>query len=530
MWNIKDVKKNGKKLLKNNIWTLIFLTLFTSIFIGEYMINNDGFSNLKTVYYYVIERDKTSQDKGIFYFINEYTDKIITQTLTGNKNDNVFGRVTQSVNEYNEKNNIYKGVFYGAFNVITKGHSQVQNAMNSVFNYPNNNANKNIVLIITALIGLLIRIFLHYPIMVGETRIYLESKNYPKTKIKRITFAFKKKRYLNCVKTILLMNIRQFLWNFTIIGGIIKKYSYKMVTYIIAENPNIKAKDAIKISEEMMRGNKFKAFKLDLSFIGWYILQYATFGLLGIVISPYYTATYTELYSCLRKEYKDTQKYQFELLNDESLFEENELEVYPDILELENEKKKKKIDYDKKYELTSIILFFFIFAFIGWAWEVLLYLVDDGILVNRGALYGPWLPIYGFGCSIIVLLTVFEKFRKMLKNPTLTFVVITILCTILEYATSFVLEKTMGILYWDYTGIFLNINGRVCFENSLFFGLGGCVCIYIVAPFIEKYLQKIKKGIKIPLCVVLISLILIDFTYSLKHPHIGEGISQEAQR
>lgn len=528
MWSIKDIKKKGKTLLRNNIWTLIFLTIFTSIIVGEYMINNDGFSNLKTVYYYLNEQDITKEEKNSIYIINEYADKIITQTLTGNKNDNVFGIVTKSINEYNEQNNIYKGVFYGAFNILTKGHTQIQNAMNSVFNYSNNDINKNVALIIVAIIGLLIRIFVQYPIKVGEARIYLESKNYKKTKIRRIIYSFKKHRYINTVKAMFLMNLRQFLWNFTIIGGIVKNYSYKMVIYIIAENPSIKPKDAIKISEEMMRGSKFQAFKLDLSFIGWYILQYASFGFLGIFVSPYYTSTYTELYSQLREKYKEQQKYQYELLNDDVLFEDNELEIYPDVHDIENEKKKIKIDYDKKYEPTSIILFFFIFAFIGWLWEVTLFLVEDGILVNRGALYGPWLPIYGFGCSIIVLLTIFEKFRKMLKNPLLTFVVITIICTILEYFTSFALEKILGVLYWDYTGVFLNINGRVCFENSLFFGLGGCLCIYIVAPFIERNLQKIKNSIKIPLCVALIALILIDCTYSAKYPHKGEGITQEA--
>ena len=73
------------------------------------------------------------------------------------------------------------------------------------------------------------------------------------------------------------MEFKQFLWNFTIIGGIIKRYSYKMVTYIIAENPHINPNDAIKISEEMMKGNKLQAFKLDLSFIGWNILQIISF-------------------------------------------------------------------------------------------------------------------------------------------------------------------------------------------------------------------------------------------------------------
>ena len=516
MWDIKEVKKKGKKLLKNNIWTLLFLGIFISVILGRYIINNDAFSNLKTFYQY-ITNNGISKDDGTNYIFNEYFDRVISQFLTGN--------VTNFIKDYNEKNNISKGFVYTAFNIITKGQQQVQNIINSVKNYQNEEVGKSILLIFTSIVGILIRIFITYPIRVGEARIYLESINYKKTKIRRITYAFKKDRYSNSVKTLLLMEVKKFLWNLTIIGGIVKNYSYKMVAYIIAENPNIKPKDAIKISEEMMKGNKFQTFKLDVSFLGWSILQFVTFGLAGIYVSPYYTAIYTELYSILRKDYIINKKYRFGLLNDDKLFEENDLEKYPDKYEID--RKKIQIDYSKKYELSSIVLFFFIFSFIGWIWEVSLYLFRDGILVNRGALYGPWLPIYGFGCTIIILLTRFKSFRKILKNPVVTFIIITLLCTIMEYVTSYCLELLMGLKYWDYTGVFLNINGRVCFECSMFFGLGGTLCIYIVVPFLERYIQRINPKTKISLCFILIIFIVIDNVYSINNPHKGEGINVE---
>ena len=225
----------------------------------------------------------------------------------------------------------------------------------------------------------------------------------------------------------------------------------------------------------------------------------------------------------LRKDYIENKKYNYELLNDDKLFELNDLEKYPDIYEIE--RKKIKIDYDKKYEITSIILFFFIFSFIGWIWEVSLYLFRDGILVNRGTLHGPWLPIYGWGCTIIILLTRFKKFRKILKNPTLTFIIIVILCSLIEYVTSWYIETNTGLRYWDYTGVFLNINGRICFECSVFFGLGGALCVYIVAPFLERKIQKITKKIKISVCALLVVLIMIDNIYSTQNPNVGEGIT-----
>ena len=54
------------------------------------------------------------------------------------------------------------------------------------------------------------------------------------------------------------------------------------------------------------------------------------------------------------------------------------------------------VNYDKNYTLTSYILLFFAFSFIGWSWEVVLHLINDGVFVNRGTMYGPWLPIYGW--------------------------------------------------------------------------------------------------------------------------------------
>lgn len=107
-------------------------------------------------------------------------------------------------------------------------------------------------ILVVACAGMAIKVFISYPVQVGESRIYLESRKYKKTKVYRMLFAFKKERYLNTVKTMTLMQIYQFLWNLTIIGGIIKKYSYQMVIYIVAENPTIKPNDAIRISREMM--------------------------------------------------------------------------------------------------------------------------------------------------------------------------------------------------------------------------------------------------------------------------------------
>ncbi len=527
MWKIKELKKDAKNTLKANFWTLILIGIFMALIIGEYTITNDGFSNFQIIEHLIQdinngEEIKFLDTENTQVLLNKYFDEAVSKLVTGNMNS-----INDIIRNYNEKNNISRGVVFTIFNIFTTKYTQLQNLAASIYEFENKEVIASILTILYAFLGLLITVFIVNPLFVGESRVYLESKNYKRTKIKRIVFPFSKKNYISTVKTMLRFKIYKILWNLTIIGGFIKTYSYKMITYIVAENPTISSKDAIKMSREMMNGNKLHALKLDLSFILWYILQYATFGLLGIYVNPYYKICYTELYIKLRKEYIENKKYNYELLNDYKLYEENELDKYPKE-EIER-KRKLNMDYTKNYELTSIILFFFIFAFVGWIWEVSLYLFQDGIFVNRGTLYGPYLPIYGFGCTAIILLNKFPRFRKLSKNPFLTFNFIMFVCASIEYVTSWYLEVTKGVRYWDYTGIFLNINGRICLEGTIFFGIGGCLCLYIVAPLIEKFLQKITKKVKITICLVLGIIFGADNIYSHFFPNIGEGITEIVQ-
>jgi len=101
----------------------------------------------------------------------------------------------------------------------------------------------------------------------------------------------------------LLRNIYNALWYLTIVGGIIKTYEYRMIPYILAQNPKIKRKQAFQLSKQMMKGNKWKTFLLDLSFFGWNLLSVLTCGILSILyVNPYNVATITELYKTLEKQ------------------------------------------------------------------------------------------------------------------------------------------------------------------------------------------------------------------------------------
>ena len=159
-----------------------------------------------------------------------------------------------------------------------------------------------IALIIIAIIAVIYIILIAEALRVAGRKYFLEARNIENTKIAVMGEIFKKGNWKNVAITMLLKNIYNLLWYLTIIGGFIKSYEYRMIPYILADNPKIDRKEAFKLSKKMMKGNKWKTFVLDLSFILWNILSLITFGILNILyVNPYKAATVTELYITLRQ-------------------------------------------------------------------------------------------------------------------------------------------------------------------------------------------------------------------------------------
>ena len=154
------------------------------------------------------------------------------------------------------------------------------------------------------LVMLVLSIFVFKVLEVGIYRFFVENRDYSAPTSKML-FGFNCGHYSNIVGTMFLMNLKISLWTMLfIIPGIIKTYEYKMVPYILAEQPDISQKEAFSISRDMMMGYKSDAFILDLSFIGWEILSVFTCGIVGIFwTQPYVLATQAELYTTLRDEW-----------------------------------------------------------------------------------------------------------------------------------------------------------------------------------------------------------------------------------
>ncbi len=160
-------------------------------------------------------------------------------------------------------------------------------------------------------------------------------------------------------------------------------------------------------------------------------------------------------------------------------------------------------------KLFIYLALFFIFSFFGWIMEELHTLPLYKKFVNRGFLIGPILPIYGTGGILITLLL-----TKYKEDPIVLFCMAVVICSVLEYLTSFIMEKLFKTRWWDYSNKLFNVNGRVCLSNMIAFGFIGILFIYYINPAIIGVLYKINPLVlKVVLSILLICF-LADLTIS----------------
>lgn len=423
-------------------------------------------------------------------------------------------------------------------------------------------------------------------------RIFLEGRIYKKIPVSRYLFFIRMKRWTRSAVTMGLLWIIEFLSSFTIVLYPVVRFGFFLVPYIIAENPDIKTRDALKLSWRMMRGNKWTLFKIIISILGWNILNVFTLGVFGILYTnPYKICIYSEFYARVREAAKQNEIEGVDQLNDIYLFakadnnslmdayadvmdelaagkysldglkgrnkfiadhfgvvlwntkdemeyeaneerrvkllaykNEAEGESYPSRLSPIPEQRKLKslahIHYMRHYSLPSLAALFFIFAMFGWVWELFFYYVQQGKIINRGVLHGPWLPIYGVG-GLIVLIFLFVLRRR----PVLHLIATVVLCGVVEYFGGWALEMIFDKKWWDYSGYFFNIDGRVCAEGLFVFGAAGMAFIYVLAPLLDNMIRKARQKILIPVEAVLLVFFIIDVIYSAFVPNTGDGIT-----
>ena len=157
-----------------------------------------------------------------------------------------------------------------------------------------------IIAMVVSVISFVMDVFLFKPIEFGCKRFFRKNLDEP-AKLSNIVFAFSS-HYKNIIKTAFFYNLFIFLWSLLfVIPGIIKSYSYRLVPYIMGENPDMNWRQALDESARLMRGNKWRAFVYDLSFLGWGILSALTLGILGaFYVNPYKNSSDAALYEAIR--------------------------------------------------------------------------------------------------------------------------------------------------------------------------------------------------------------------------------------
>lgn len=287
MWNRKELKDNAKRVVYKNYWTAIVVCFLLALLTGEFGTSIIGVwqseDSINPNYILYKEKSKTQiQD------IRE------AELILSEEN------IKQTLNETQIK---ALEAIEANLNSVTKSQKYIFKVWDAINLFELNETKLGILLCIGAIISFAFTILIADPLIVGGRKYFIQARNESGTKINVIGIIFKKEHWWNIASIMLLRNIYNALWYLTIIGGVIKTYEYRMIPYILAENPKITRKEAFALSKQIMKGNKWKTFILDISFFGWYFLSVLTFGLLGILyVNPYNAATITELYCQLKKQ------------------------------------------------------------------------------------------------------------------------------------------------------------------------------------------------------------------------------------
>lgn len=597
----KEIKKRARQVIKKHYVMFVVICLICAYFGTEFNYINSDVQNLWSFIKgeeveiggnYITNNSISSEDS---------TRREVLQDLLVNDVDAGRQKADEQMQEYedqkltNDVTSRKNGIFAAVANTISSGNLYMIlfDGLSSVIQ--SDRLVTGILVFVSMMIAIAFWVFVKNMLRAVVRRFYLEARLYENVPVSHALHFRLVRRWFRASMTLLLQSVFYYLWCLTVVGAVIKRYSYMMVPYIVAENPDLKPLEVITLSRRMMYGHKWECFKLELSLLLWYLLGLLTFGAVNALWTvPYSVAIYSEYYALLRDGAKAAGIENADRLNDTYLYEYADeallRQTYQDIegvkhfidenrvtlppvreffaknfgLWIGSEEEKKIYDevdnrrqqivedravikykiypqrlnplWDEKnnleirnirairtYTIWTVILVFFTFAFVGWCWEVGLHLVKDGVFVNRGVMHGPWLPIYGGGVAMIIVLL--ARWRNNMLQEAISII---ILCGCVEYFTSWYLEVTKGMRWWDYTGYFLNLNGRICGEGLMVFALGGMAAVYLLVPILDNIWSKLKPRVTATICIVLLALFLGDMVYTHYVPNVGEGITNYA--
>ena len=269
MWTRAELKSKAKFSFKRNYWKSVLISLILALLVGG---GSSGSSISSAVSNNLIGSSDSSvtddyfNDDSSLYDGNDFYD----DTYDGNVEDDIDDLNSMADNTAGM---MAIGIFLMVFIMM---------------------------FVVLMAVVILLDVFIFNPLEVGCKKYYLRNLNEP-AQVGNSGYAFDN-NYKNITKTMFFRDLFTVLWTLLfIIPGIVKSYEYQMIPYLLADNPQMTKEQAFEESKRMMQGQKWKAFVLDLSFIGWNILSALTLGILGIFyVQPYMDATHAALYEALR--------------------------------------------------------------------------------------------------------------------------------------------------------------------------------------------------------------------------------------
>lgn len=272
MWSISNLKNRGKEAFKRNYWKCVLVGLVVSLLAGG--AGGASSSSISNGFSSAMESASTTGDS------DDFTE--VMEEIFGEAEDDEFDDFDFDAEEddKDEESDYDSAVLFAALGLGI-----------AIF---------MIVLVVVVIISIVLDIFVNLPLEVGTSRFFFKNQK-SEAKVAELAFAYDN-HWKNIALTMFLRNLFIFLWSLLfIIPGIVKAYEYRMIPYILAENPDMDRKSVFALSKKMMDGEKWHAFGLDLSFIGWHILSLFTAGVLEVFyVVPYQASTNATLYEALK--------------------------------------------------------------------------------------------------------------------------------------------------------------------------------------------------------------------------------------
>ncbi len=270
MWTRKSVKEKGKKAFFGNFWKSVLVAIILGITLGA---ASSGFSS------------GSSLSSSVTSLI-----KTMTESQSGSTN----GTITYTDDQGDSHNVTFD---LDLSDPASVDQDEVKFVVSTVLAIL---AIGFVIYLVITVFALAFKYLLLTPFEYGCRKFFRKNLDEP-AKLSNIVYVFDS-HYKNIVKTAFLTDLFIWLWSLLfIVPGIIKSYQYRLVPYIMSENPEMSFRDAQAESARLMNGNKWKTFVLDLSFIGWDILSIFTWGLLEIFfVAPYKASTHAALYESIK--------------------------------------------------------------------------------------------------------------------------------------------------------------------------------------------------------------------------------------